>query len=381
MFSSNPTIGYGDIVLVFISRGNIKPTVVTEDEVINTRYGHFAHNDMVGAVWGTQLAGQGGKGFVHLLRPTPELWTLSLPHRTQIVYTHDSLYIMQRMEVQAGLRVLEAGTGSALFTHAFSRTVADQGHLYTYEFHEPRYLEAKAELEAHGLNNTTITHRDVCAKGFTIDGAGFLNADAVFLDLPSPWDAITQLDPVMAADKKINICCFSPCIEQVDRTVKALQEHGWTKIEMVEVNNRRWEARREMVKDVLDVVKRLKNIHQRKQQGIELLRELKAEQEALASETELSPTPETTPQPKRAKKEKVVEYNPFGKGLRVREGDEGYQWEQVTRVEPEIKTHTSYLTFAVKIPWGKQTKAVAKEVAKPEEAKPEETKEEPVAQD
>ncbi|KAM9901212.1 hypothetical protein OXX79_004680, partial [Metschnikowia pulcherrima] len=43
-------------------------------------------------------------------------------------------------------------------------------------------------------------------------------------------------------------------------------------------------------------------------------------------------------------------YNPFGKGLRIREGDEQFQWKQVTKIESEVKTHTSYLTFAYLVP-------------------------------
>ncbi|CAN3363949.1 tRNA (adenine(58)-N(1))-methyltransferase catalytic subunit TRM61 [Diutina catenulata] len=340
---THPTIQEGDFVLVFISRGSIKPINVTKGESVNSRYGNFVHDDMIGRAWGSQMPGANSRGFVHLLRPTPELWTLSLPHRTQIVYTHDSAYIMQRMQVTAGSTVLEAGTGSASFTHAFSRTIGDgPGHLYTYEFHGPRYEEAKKELADHGLTNTTITHRDVCADGFGIEGVS-QKADAVFLDLPSPWDAIPHLPSVMATESKIHICCFSPCIEQVDKTVKALEEHGWTDIEMVEVNQRRWESRLEMKKDVSDVIQRLKNIKQRKEQGIEALKDKKAEEEGR--------------QLKRPKTEPVQDYNPFGRGTRVREGDEGYQWENVTRVEPEVKSHTSYLTFAVKVPLKKATAA------------------------
>ena len=32
----------------------------------------------------------------------------------------------------------------------------------------------------------TCTHRDVCATGFGLEDI----ADAIFLDLPSPWDAL-----------------------------------------------------------------------------------------------------------------------------------------------------------------------------------------------
>jgi tRNA (adenine57-N1/adenine58-N1)-methyltransferase len=36
-------------------------------------------------------------GFIHLLLLTPENWTSSLPHKTQVVYTPDYSYILYRI--------------------------------------------------------------------------------------------------------------------------------------------------------------------------------------------------------------------------------------------------------------------------------------------
>ena len=67
-------------------------------------------------------------GFAHLLPPTPELWTAALPHRTQVVYTPDYSYILQRLRVRPGSRIIESGAGSGSFTHAAARAVYD-GHV------------------------------------------------------------------------------------------------------------------------------------------------------------------------------------------------------------------------------------------------------------
>ena len=91
----------GELVLVWISRDNIKPIKVDSNETFNTRYGSFPHKLMIGKPYGSQIAirtkGSNKFAFIHVLQPTPELWTLSLPHRTQIVYTPDSSYIMERL--------------------------------------------------------------------------------------------------------------------------------------------------------------------------------------------------------------------------------------------------------------------------------------------
>lgn len=73
-------------------------------------------------------------------------------------------------------------------SHAILRTIAPDGHLFTFDFHEQRVAKAHAEFIAHGFQGlVTISHRDVCKDGFGIDDA---TVDAVFLDLPSPWLAI-----------------------------------------------------------------------------------------------------------------------------------------------------------------------------------------------
>lgn len=354
----------GDLVLAFMSRGLVKPITVEKGQCLNTRYGNFEHDRMIGMKYGSQMGGAKERGFVHLLHPSAELWTVSLPHRTQIVYTPDLSYIVQRLGITSGSRVIEAGTGSASFSHAFARTVSDDGKLFTYEFHEPRFLEAKAELELHGLlaNNTIITHRDVCHDGFDIaelppkfEKNGGLYCDAVFLDLPSPWTAIPHLKSVVSPTSRVGICCFSPCIEQVDKTIEALEQQGWTDIEMVEIAGRRWEARMEMVRDLLDVVKRLKNIQDRKGQGIESRRQVKV----LAGEKRSAEEMESLLEP-----DQVTKYNPFGRGMRIKEGDDQFTWKQVTKIELEIKTHTSYLTFAYLVPALQRTDAQAEHADK-----------------
>lgn len=317
----------GDLVLIYITRNQIRPVYVTKDEELNTRFGSFPHNSMIGLPFGSQISTPKGKGFVYLLQPTPELWTLSLPHRTQIVYTPDSSYIMQRLNVKNGSRVIEAGTGSGSFTHAFSRACGMDGKVFSFEFHEPRYIQAKEEFTKHGLENTIITHRDVCNGGFGIEGVE-LNAQVIFLDLPSPWDAIKHIDGVSAKGEMVGVCCFSPCIEQVVKTVEALEQEGWINIEMTAIEGRLYEAHKAMKRDVSDAVKRLQYVKQKQIEGLEKIRQgihLKKSEE------------------------KDYGFNPFGRGKRVLEGEEGYEWFDVSRNELEVKTHTSYLTFAFKI--------------------------------
>lgn len=61
------------------SRTQLTSEIVTRDKDIQSRFGYFRHNDFVGKPWGTKLASSNGRGFVYLLKPTPELWSVAAP--------------------------------------------------------------------------------------------------------------------------------------------------------------------------------------------------------------------------------------------------------------------------------------------------------------
>jgi tRNA (adenine57-N1/adenine58-N1)-methyltransferase len=218
------------------------------DQITNTRFGSFPHSTLLNLPWGSQVLasnvssrdskrgkkrkradddvgrsngdenGRNGhgredlppafeaatSGFAHVLPPTPESWTTALPHRTQVVYTPDYSYILQRLKVRPGCKIIEAGAGSGSFTHASARAVfsgypggkydkgaGSLGKVFSFEYHEPRYAALAEEIKDHGLDGIVrVTHRDVYKDGFGFeDGESELEpqADAIFLDLPAPW--------------------------------------------------------------------------------------------------------------------------------------------------------------------------------------------------
>lgn len=187
------------------------PITIELGKTLNNRFGHYFHDDMVGKEFGTQMSSRAKTGFIYLLHPTPELWTLALPHRTQILYAPDISYIISKLRVTPGTCVIEAGTGSGSFTHSFARTVGNTGKVYTFEFHEKRCDTAAVEFEQHGIlaegdrELIRLTHRDVCKNGFTLPDWSY-TANAVFLDLPAPWEAVPHLTPHISDTTRL--CCF-----------------------------------------------------------------------------------------------------------------------------------------------------------------------------
>lgn len=201
------------------------------DKVFQTPYGAIKCGDLIGKYYGTKVSLS--KGWGYIVQPTPELWTLTLPHRTQIIYTPDISMIILQLELQPGSIVVESGTGSGSLSHALIRAIKPHGHLYTFDFHEKRVATAEEEFKFHGFEQyVSVKQQDVCANGFGSDLDS--KADAVFLDLPDPWLAIPH---ALKCFKETGgrICSFSPCIEQVQRSCAKLYELGFQEIQTMEV--------------------------------------------------------------------------------------------------------------------------------------------------
>lgn len=346
-------------------------------------------------------------GFVHILPPTPELWTSSLPHRTQVVYTPDYSYVLQRIRARPGSRLIEAGSGSGSFTHASARAVYDgctgyhddprsRGKVFSFEFHEQRFEKMRREINEHGLGGVVeINHRDVYNEGFLVDGKS-PEADAVFLDLPAPWLALPHLSrrkPTTGADmegvegaegekwisplnpkKSVHICTFSPCIEQVTRTVSEMRKLGWVEIDMVEIAHKRIQVFREKIglsvisdrgaqlapKDVTEAVARLKEIearaaeHNAKMLASHGTAKGNDDGDMDDDETPAAPTVNANGN-SNAQDVRIVEESRDTSSVKP-----FMQGQLVTRAEADIKAHTSYLVFAI-LPreWTEEDEAAA----------------------
>ncbi|TFY83197.1 hypothetical protein EWM64_g817 [Hericium alpestre] len=217
MWSNARHIAPGDVVIAWLTRDIVQPLVVTPGKDFNSRYGSYRHSDLIGLPFGSKVGSSNGKGFIHILRPTPELWTLALPHRTQILYLADIAFITSWLNLRPGSHVIEA-----------ARTVGPTGKVWSYEFHEQRANKAREEFARHGMAEVvTLTHRNVCKDGFTV-------TDEVNADLPAPWEAVEHAKVALRASPGLHQRMIAPCMEQVLRTVSALNDAGFTDITMYE---------------------------------------------------------------------------------------------------------------------------------------------------
>nr|XP_053642291.1 tRNA (adenine(58)-N(1))-methyltransferase catalytic subunit TRMT61A-like isoform X2 [Cherax quadricarinatus] len=166
----------GDTVILYIGVSQIyalevKPKLINKagqpvDNVFQTRYGSLKVMDLIGEKFGSKV--NLSKGWARVLYPTPELWTVTLPHRTQILYTPDISMVVMQLEIGPGSVVCEAGTGSGSVSHALLRTIGPTGKLYTCDFHKERAQVSRAcELMA-SIGLQEITTLECLAREFQV---------------------------------------------------------------------------------------------------------------------------------------------------------------------------------------------------------------------
>ncbi|XP_057795558.1 uncharacterized protein LOC131011749 [Salvia miltiorrhiza] len=228
----------GDLVILYERHDVMKAVKVSEKGVLQNRFGMFKHSDWIGKPFGSKIFSSKG-GFVYLLAPTPELWTLVLSHRTQILYIADISFVIMYLEIVPGCVVLESGTGSGSLSTSLARAVAPHGHVYTFDFHQERAASAREDFERTGLSSlVTVGVRDIQGEGFPDEFLG--RVDSVFLDLPQPWLAIPSAAKMLQQDGVL--CSFSPCIEQVQRSCETLKS-SFTDIRTFEILLHTYEVR------------------------------------------------------------------------------------------------------------------------------------------
>ena len=193
----------------------------------HTHRGILKHDDLIGLPWGTQVFSHLGAAFF-LLQPSIADLLLDLKRNTQILYPKDIGFILFTMGIGPGQKVLEAGTGSGSMTIALAYTVGADGRVVSYEQREEMQNLARKNIKRTGLaSRVDFKLRDIK------DGFDETDADAFFLDVPNPYDYITQ---VRAALKPGGFFCgIVPTTNQAEMLLRELQRNKFAFLEMCEV--------------------------------------------------------------------------------------------------------------------------------------------------
>ncbi|HLY28228.1 MAG TPA: tRNA (adenine-N1)-methyltransferase [Aggregatilineales bacterium] len=218
---------YDDTILLASQDRKEYVRTLKPEGVLDTHRGVIRHADLVGKAYGSAVRTHLGHLF-YLLRAQPTDLIAHARYETAIIQPKDLGYIALRLGIQAGTRVVEAGTGSGALTLVLALLVGDGGHVYSYERKAALLPVAEKNLARAGVTQrVTFTVRDI-AEGFDPH-----EADALFLDVPTPWDYLPQARAALTGSGSFG--AIVPTINQLIDLVHALYAGNWFMVEVEEL--------------------------------------------------------------------------------------------------------------------------------------------------
>lgn len=200
---------------------------LTPDSKLETHRGILQHNDLIGLPWGSRVLSHLGSPFL-LLQPSLADILIQTRRNTQIMYPKDIGFILVTMGIGPGMHVLEAGTGSGSLTTALAFNVGSEGSVVTYETRPEMQRLAQKNLERVGLASRVIFKmRDI------IEGFDETDMDALFLDVPNPYDYLAQARAALIPGGYFG--SILPTTNQVSLLLVALKREGFGFIDVCEM--------------------------------------------------------------------------------------------------------------------------------------------------
>lgn len=217
----------GDLIQLVGLRHKHFITRLKAGDIFQSHRGILKHDDIIGLSWGTEIYSHNGSPFF-LLQPSLADLLKELKRNTQILYPKDIGFILVTMGIGPGMHVLEAGTGSGALTCAFAYMVGPQGKITTYEVREMMQDVARKNVNLLELEDRVTFKLGNVSQGFEETGV-----DALFLDLPNPYDYVAQARAALKPGGFFG--CILPTVNQVEKMLIALRQYRFAFLDVCEV--------------------------------------------------------------------------------------------------------------------------------------------------
>jgi len=223
---ANHKIGKGDYVILYLSQRKTYMVKVEAGKTFHTHKGFIKFDDLIGKDYGSTVPSSLGIEFT-AFKPLLRDYVMKSSRKTQITYPKDIALIVMFSGIGPGSSIVEAGTGTGALTTALAHYVRPDGKVYSYEIREEFQKTAEKNLKRAGLMDfVELKNKDVTV------GMDEKDIDAVVLDLATPWLVIPHA--CKALKPSGTIVSFSPTIDQVVKTVEALNESNFADVETIE---------------------------------------------------------------------------------------------------------------------------------------------------
>ncbi|HQY90908.1 MAG: tRNA (adenine-N1)-methyltransferase [Caldilinea sp.] len=224
----------GDLAMLFTSDYKRYVLHMHPEGVTHTHLGIYRHSALIGQPWGAAVQSQIGHAAL-LLQPSLTDLMKSLKRGTQIIYPKDAAYIVHRLSLHAGSRVIEAGTGSGGLTTALAWAVMPTGLVYTHEVRPDIYQVARENLARIALLPYVKMMLADIEEGFKAN-----DVDAVFLDVREPWRYLSHVRAALRPGGFF--ASLLPTANQVIELLRGFDQHHFADVSVEELILRPYKA-------------------------------------------------------------------------------------------------------------------------------------------
>lgn len=166
-----------------------------------------------------------------VLEYNPTFFPVVAKRGAQVIQPKDVAYLLAKCAIKPGSRVLESGIGSGALSSALLWAIGPAGKLYSYDLDSESVEMGKRNVELFQDTDNWITSTgDV--RSTDLPG----NIDSVILDVPDPWDALSNVGPSLKNGGIL--AAYSPTYNQTEKTVFAMSANSISHLETSEIIKR-----------------------------------------------------------------------------------------------------------------------------------------------